>query len=74
MSHPRKTVSVTGIGAGIVKGFVDGFQRGCQFPEGDPIHEVAASNQVVLVDGHIGELLLQPRSSRWRCLASSRLT
>jgi len=43
MSSTRKSAIVTGasqgIGAGIVKGFVErGFKRRCQFPESDPIH------------------------------------
>ena len=57
---PRKTVIVTGasqgIGAGIVKAFVE---RGCNVVANSrkvtQSTEVVASNQVALVDGHIGE-------------------
>src|ERR1700682_5995369 len=60
MSSPRKTAIVTGasqgIGAGIVKGFV---QRGWSVVANSrkvtESTEIAASNDVALVDGHIGE-------------------
>src|SRR6476660_173066 len=60
MDGPQKTAIVTGasqgIGAGIVKGFVE---RGCNVVANSrkvtQSTEVAASNYVALVDGHIGE-------------------
>src|SRR5947207_5096367 len=60
MSDSRKTAIVTGasqgIGAGIVKGFVE---RGCSVVANSrkvtQSTEIAASNHVALVDGHIGE-------------------
>src|SRR5882762_6530611 len=60
MSGPRKTAIVTGasqgIGAGIVKGFVErGFSVVANSRKVTQSNEVAASNQVALVDGHIGE-------------------
>ena len=60
MSVPRKTAIVTGasqgIGAGIVKGFVErGFNVVANSRKMTQSTEVAASNQVALVDGHIGE-------------------
>ena len=60
MSDPRKTAIVTGasqgIGAGIVKGFVErGFNVVANSRKVTQSTEVAASNQVALVDGHIGE-------------------
>src|SRR5213593_3885935 len=60
MSGPRKTAIVTGasqgIGAGIVKAFVDrGFNVVANSRKMTQSAEVAASNQVALVDGHIGE-------------------
>ena len=60
MSDPRKTAIVTGasqgIGAGIVKGFVErGFNVVANSRKVIQSTEVAASNQVALVDGHIGE-------------------
>ena len=60
MSEPRKTAIVTGasqgIGAGIVKGFVDrGFNVVANSRKVTQSTQVAASNQVALVDGHIGE-------------------
>src|SRR6202521_1329141 len=56
----RKTVIVTGasqgIGAGIVKGFVErGWSVVANSRKVTQSTEVAASNQVALVDGHIGE-------------------
>src|SRR5260370_14331326 len=60
MSNPRKTAIVTGasqgIGAGIVKRFVErGFNVVANSRRVSQSTEVAASNQVALVDGHIGE-------------------
>src|SRR5881275_655493 len=60
MSGPRKTAIVTGasqgIGAGIVKGFVErGFNVVGNSRKVTQSTEVAASNHVALVDGHIGE-------------------
>ena len=60
MSGPRKTAVVTGasqgIGAGIVKGFVErGFNVVANSRKVTQSTEVAASDRVALVDGHIGE-------------------
>ncbi len=60
MSGPRKTAIVTGasrgIGAGIVKGFVErGFNVVANSRNMTQSTEIAASNQVALVDGDIGE-------------------
>src|SRR5438034_9500597 len=60
MSGPRKTAIVTGasqgIGAGIVKGFVErGWSVVANSRKVTQSTEVVASNQVALVDGHIGE-------------------
>jgi len=60
MSNPRKTAIVTGasqgIGAGIVKGFVErGFNVVANSRKMTQSTEVAASDHVALVDGHIGE-------------------
>jgi NAD(P)-dependent dehydrogenase (short-subunit alcohol dehydrogenase family) len=60
MSGPRKTAVVTGasqgIGAGIVKRFVErGFNVVANSRRMTQSAEVAASEQVALVDGHIGE-------------------
>jgi NAD(P)-dependent dehydrogenase (short-subunit alcohol dehydrogenase family) len=60
MAGPRKTAIVTGasqgIGAGIVKGFVErGFNVVANSRKMTQSTEVAASNHVALVDGHIGE-------------------
>jgi NAD(P)-dependent dehydrogenase (short-subunit alcohol dehydrogenase family) len=60
MSDPQKTAIVTGasqgIGAGIVKGFVErGFNVVANSRRVTQTTEVAASNHVALVDGHIGE-------------------
>jgi NAD(P)-dependent dehydrogenase (short-subunit alcohol dehydrogenase family) len=60
MSGPRKTAIVTGasqgIGAGIVKGFVErGFNVVANSRKVTQSTEVAASDQVALLDGHIGE-------------------
>jgi NAD(P)-dependent dehydrogenase (short-subunit alcohol dehydrogenase family) len=60
MSDHRKTAIVTGasqgIGAGIVKGLVQrGFNVVANSRKVTQSTEVAASNQVALVDGHIGE-------------------
>ena len=60
MNGPRKTAIVTGasqgIGAGIVKGFVErGFNVVANSRKVTQSTEVAASDHVALVDGHIGE-------------------
>ena len=60
MSGPKKTAIVTGasqgIGAGIVKAFVErGFNVVATSRSVTQSTEVAASDQVALVDGHIGE-------------------
>src|SRR5262245_41607241 len=60
MSDQRRTAIVTGasqgIGAGIVKAFVDrGLNVVANSRKVTQSTEIAASNQVVLVDGHIGE-------------------
>src|SRR4029078_10544940 len=60
MSGERKTAIVTGasqgIGAGIVKGFVErGFNVVANSRKVTQSVEVAATDQVALVDGHIGE-------------------
>ena len=60
MSGPQKTAIVTGasqgIGAGIVKGFVErGFNVVANSRKVTQSTEIAASNRVALVDGHIGE-------------------
>jgi NAD(P)-dependent dehydrogenase (short-subunit alcohol dehydrogenase family) len=60
MSSPRKTAIVTGasqgIGAGIVKAFVEcGFNVVANSRKMTQSTEVAASDRVALVDGHIGE-------------------
>jgi NAD(P)-dependent dehydrogenase (short-subunit alcohol dehydrogenase family) len=60
MSGPRKTAIVTGasqgIGAGIVKAFVErGFHVVANSRKVSQSTEVAASHRVALADGHIGE-------------------
>jgi NAD(P)-dependent dehydrogenase (short-subunit alcohol dehydrogenase family) len=60
MSVPRKTAIVTGasqgIGAGIVKGFLErGFNVVANSRKVTQSTEVAASDHVALVEGHIGE-------------------
>src|SRR5438874_10698487 len=60
MSDPRKTAIVTGasqgIGAGVVKAFVErGFNVVANSRKVTQSAEVAASEQVALVDGHVGE-------------------
>src|SRR5881392_1104951 len=60
MNGPRKTAIVTGasqgIGAGIVKAFVErDFNVGANSRKMTQSTEIAASNHVELVDGHIGE-------------------
>jgi len=60
MANNQKTVIVTGasqgIGAGIVKGFVErGFNVVANSRKVTQSNEVAASNRVALVGGHIGE-------------------
>ena len=60
MTTPRKTAIVTGasqgIGAGVVKAFVQrGFNVVANSRKMSQSTEVAASDQVALVDGDIGE-------------------
>src|ERR1700740_3745793 len=60
MSGPRKTAIVTGasqgIGAGVVKAFAErGFNVVANSRKVTQSTEVAASDRVALVDGHIGE-------------------
>src|SRR5262249_25524020 len=60
MTGQRKTAIVTGasqgIGAGIVKGFVErGFNVVANSRKVPQPTEVAASDRIALVDGHIGE-------------------
>src|SRR5438105_15936334 len=60
MSGPRKTAIVTGasqgIGAGLVKAFVDrGFNVVASSRKVSESAEVAASDYVALVDGHVGD-------------------
>jgi NAD(P)-dependent dehydrogenase (short-subunit alcohol dehydrogenase family) len=60
MSGPQKTAIVTGasqgIGAGVVKAFVErGFNVVANSRKITQSTEIAASSQVALVDGHIGE-------------------
>src|SRR6476646_1190484 len=60
MSAPKKTAIVTGasqgIGAGIVKAFVErGFNVVANSRKVTQSSEVAASDHMALVDGHIGE-------------------
>jgi NAD(P)-dependent dehydrogenase (short-subunit alcohol dehydrogenase family) len=60
MTSPQKTAIVTGasqgIGAGIVQGFVErGFNVVANSRKVTQSTEIAASNRVALVDGHIGE-------------------
>ena len=60
MSVPRKTAIVTGasqgIGAGVVRGFLErGFNVVANSRKMTQSTEVAASDQVALLDGHIGE-------------------
>src|SRR5258708_39970787 len=66
MSSARKTAIVTGasqgIGAGIVKAFVErGFNVVANSRNVTQSAEVVASNHVALVDGHIGELATAAR-------------
>ena len=60
MNGPRKTAIVTGasqgIGAGIVRAFVErGFNVVANSRKATQSTEIAASDQVALVDGHIGD-------------------
>src|SRR5580698_9062756 len=60
MSDPRQTAIVTGasqgIGAGIVKAFIErGFNVVANSRKVTQSTEVAASDRVALIDGHIGE-------------------
>src|SRR5580692_4386046 len=60
MSVSRKTAIITGasqgIGAGIVKGFVErGFNVVANSRKMTQSTEIAASDHIALVDGHIGE-------------------
>jgi len=66
MNNPRKTALVTGasqgIGAGIVKAFVEhGFNVVANSRKVTQSTEVAASDGVALVDGHIGEMATAAR-------------
>jgi NAD(P)-dependent dehydrogenase (short-subunit alcohol dehydrogenase family) len=66
MNGPRKTAIVTGasqgIGAGIVKRFVErGFNVVANSRKVTQSAEIAASDRVALVDGHIGELATAAR-------------
>src|SRR6185295_1160943 len=66
MSSPRKTAIVTGasqgIGAGIVKEFIErGFNVVANSRKMTQSTEVAASDHAALVDGHIGELATAAR-------------
>src|ERR1700731_1597875 len=66
MSDSPKTAIVTGasqgIGAGIVKAFVErGFNVVANSRKVSQSAEVAASDRVALVDGHIGELATAAR-------------
>ena len=79
MSSQRKTAIVTGasqgIGAGIVKGFVErGFSVVANSRKVSESTAVAASDSVALVDGDIGEPATAAGSSRRRCPASILLT
>src|SRR3954453_1245617 len=60
MNEPKKTAIVTGasqgIGAAIVKGFIErGFNVVANSRKVTQSTEIAASDQVALVDGHIGD-------------------
>jgi NAD(P)-dependent dehydrogenase (short-subunit alcohol dehydrogenase family) len=79
MNSPRKTAVVTGasqgIGAGVVKAFVErGFNVVANSRKVTQFTEVAASDRVALVDGHVGEPATAARvvETRWR--ASGRST
>jgi NAD(P)-dependent dehydrogenase (short-subunit alcohol dehydrogenase family) len=77
MSGPAKTAIVTGasqgIGAGIVKEFVErGFNVVANSRKITQSTEVAASNHVALVNGHIGELVYG--LSRMIALAAKAVT
>src|SRR5882762_7210791 len=77
MSGPRKTAIVTGasqgIGAGIVKGFVErGFNVVASSQKVTQSTVVAASDHVALADGTSTNRQPTPRSSQRHCLASSR--
>src|SRR6266403_1965953 len=78
MSSPQKTAIVTGasqgIGAGIVKAFVEhGFNVVANSRKVTQSTEVAASSHVALVDGHIGEpataaMIVETALSRFRSI------
>ncbi len=78
MSAPQKTAIVTGasqgIGAGIVKAFVErGFNVVANSRKMSQSTEVAPSDQVALVDGHIGEpataaMIVETALSRFRSI------
>jgi NAD(P)-dependent dehydrogenase (short-subunit alcohol dehydrogenase family) len=78
MSSPRKTAIVTGasqgIGAGIVNAFVEhGYNVVANSRKMTRSAEVAASDRVALVDGHIGELatatnIVQTALSRFKSI------
>src|SRR6266436_591515 len=83
MSGPRKTAIVTGasqgIGAGIVKAFVErGFNVVANSRKVTQSIEVVASNHVALVDGHIGEpataaKIVETALSRFKSLVSTNV-
>ena len=80
MASEQKTVIVTGasqgIGAGIVEAFVErGFNVVANSRNMTRSTEVTASDQVALVDGHIGEPGTAIRIvEEWRCRVSIRST
>src|SRR6266404_6343086 len=83
MSTPQKTAIVTGasqgIGAGIVKAFVEhGFNVVANSRKVTQSTEVAASSHVALVDGHIGEPAIAARIvetalSRFKSIVSTNV-
>src|SRR5712691_1969115 len=79
MSSTRKTTIVTGasqgIGAGIVKAFVErGFNVVANSRKVSQSAEVAASDRVALVDGHIGESATAARIVETALSRSNRST